>query len=166
MLKRVMVTLDGSRLAEEALSYAQHITAEKGEVVLLSVVDIPEFPAYSFYPAPVTVREPENSEAVKKLKGQTRDYLQQIADSLRKIGFQVRMEIRVGEPATTIVETADELEVDAIIMSTHGRSGFSRWLFGSVTQKVLNAMPCPVLVIPGTQRMLARQEQSEAASVQ
>ena len=56
--------------------------------------------------------------------------------------------VEAGDPATVIVETAQKLHVDAIVMSTHGRSGLSRWLFGSVTQKVLAASCCPVFVIP------------------
>ena len=60
----------------------------------------------------------------------------------------VGVEVHVGEPANVIVETAERLKVDAIVMSTHGRSGLSRWLFGSVTNKVLSANVCPVYVIP------------------
>ena len=48
-------------------------------------------------------------------------------------------------------------------MSTHGRSGFSKWLFGSVTQKVLSAMPCPVIVIPGYDELVAPTEEKADA---
>jgi nucleotide-binding universal stress UspA family protein len=53
-----------------------------------------------------------------------------------------------GEPASVIVDIAGRLRVDTIIMTTHGRSDVSRWLFESVTSKVLAIVTCPVLVIP------------------
>ncbi|MBZ0306650.1 MAG: universal stress protein [Anaerolineae bacterium] len=53
-----------------------------------------------------------------------------------------------GRPSETIVEVAKKLNVDAIVMSTHGRSGLSLLLLGSVTHKVLNTSACPVFVIP------------------
>jgi nucleotide-binding universal stress UspA family protein len=81
-------------------------------------------------------------------------YLKRIAENLTATSqLEVRYEFFTGEPASIIVDRAKALNVDAIVMSTHGRSGFSRWLFGSVTQKVLNAMPCPVLVVPGAKKV-------------
>ena len=63
--------------------------------------------------------------------------------------LKVNIEVCVGNVTSVIVERAHALHVDAIVMSTHGRSGLNRWMFGSVTQRVLALMPCPVLVVPG-----------------
>ena len=76
------------------------------------------------------------------------DYLNQITQNLPKPHPQIEISVQVGSPADVIVDTAKSFGVDAIVMSTHGRTGLSRWLFGSVTQKVLSATPCPVFVIP------------------
>lgn len=149
LLQHIMVTLDGSQLAEEALSYARGIVAPEGRITLLSVVDVPEFPMYSFYPTPVVTHEGEYSSVLQELLEQSKLYLNKIADDLKAAGLQAEVRVEVGEPAGVIVEQARELAVDAIVMSTHGRSGFSRWLFGSITQKVLSVMPCPVFVVPG-----------------
>jgi nucleotide-binding universal stress UspA family protein len=88
-----------------------------------------------------------------------RDYLMRVSSELRKNHeVRVTMEIKVGKPADVITELAETEFVDAIVMSTHGRNGFERFIFGSVTQKVLNAMPCPVFVIPGKQLVKTEDE--------
>lgn len=68
------------------------------------------------------------------------------------LGFPSTIRVEVGEPAHTILQVASELDVDLIIMSTHGRSGVSRWLFGSVTGRVLSMAPRPVLIVPSHQQ--------------
>lgn len=163
MLSRVLVSLDGSELSELALPYAQKVTDKSGEIVLLSVVDLPDFPIYTVYPIPVATPEPDYSSIVNDLLANARDYLENIANQLRLAGYRVKTVVTCGEAATSILEEAVDREVDAIIMSTHGRSGFSKWLFGSVTQKVLNAMPCPVIVVPGKQHILNKQQKADEA---
>ncbi len=149
MLKHVLVPLDGSQLAEKAVDYAQQIVAPNGRITLLTVLNIPDYPLYGFYPTPVVIEGTDYQTAAKTLIPQAREYLEGIASVLREHKLQVHIETAMGEPAAVIVDSAQNLGVDVIVMSTHGRSGFSRWLFGSITQKVLAATPCPVLVIPG-----------------
>ncbi|TFH42686.1 MAG: universal stress protein, partial [Chrysiogenales bacterium] len=75
-------------------------------------------------------------------------YLDKTADGLRKDGISVETRIVVdGEPASKILETAKEENADLIIMSTHGRSGFTRWIFGSVANRVLIHSSIPVLMV-------------------
>ncbi|MEL6527191.1 MAG: universal stress protein, partial [Chloroflexota bacterium] len=76
-------------------------------------------------------------------------YLQRQADNLRRKGYRVDCVVEVGRPAEAINAVAERVSAQAIIMTTHGRTGFSKWLFGSVTQKVIAQMPCPVMVVPG-----------------
>jgi len=149
MLKHILVTLDGSELSERALQYAQQILGDNGQITLLSVVDVPEVAAYNFYPVPVIPSETEQETLISDLRQQAADYLKEHAKSLNASGIQAESLVLVGEPANIIIEKAEECKADAIVMSTHGRSGLSRWLFGSVTQKVLSSMPCPVFVVPG-----------------
>jgi nucleotide-binding universal stress UspA family protein len=159
MLSQVLVSLDGSELAERAIKYAQQIVAPAGEIILLSVVDIPDFPIYTVYPMTVVSPEPDYSTVVTDLLANSKEYLEGLANNLRLQGLRVKTIVKSGEPATCIIEVAEELKVDMIVMSTHGRSGFSKWLFGSVTQKVLSALPCPVTVVPGTAENPAKTEE-------
>lgn len=149
MLDHILVSLDGSELSERALKYAREVLCDKGHITLLCVVDVPEIAAYNFYPVPVVATEPDQETLIDNLRKQATDYLAEQAKSLQAPDLTVEALVLVGEPASVIVEQAEERKVDAIVMSTHGRSGLSRWLFGSVTQKVLGTMPCPVFVVPG-----------------
>ncbi len=145
MLKHILVPLDGSKLAEEALEHALNIIGPKGKITLLSAVDIPEVPVYGYYP-PATM--PDFEATIKDLLPQADAYLKSIAKRLESDNVEVSIEAQIGDPAEVIAETALKHHIDAIVMSTHGRSGLSRWLFGSVTSKVLDAKACPVYVVP------------------
>jgi nucleotide-binding universal stress UspA family protein len=150
MLKHLLVPLDGSPLSEAALPIARHVLGTEGTLTLLNVVDLPDVNIAVLYDMPVI----STRDAPDKLLAETREnaltYLQRLAEKIYLPStVKVNIEVCVGNPTTTIVERAQALHVDAIVMSTHGRSGFSRWVFGSVTQRVLNLMPCPVLVVPG-----------------
>jgi nucleotide-binding universal stress UspA family protein len=147
MFKNVLVTIDGSELSEQALDYAREIVAPDGVILLLSVVDLPDVTAYGMYPMSVAVDYYDKT--MSYAEAGTQDYVSRIADDLRARGSNVRELVAVGDAAERIVAQAKESDVDAIVMTTHGRTGLNQWLFGSVTQKVLSRMPCPVLVIPG-----------------
>jgi nucleotide-binding universal stress UspA family protein len=149
MLSQVLVTLDGSQLSERALNYARQVVDTTGEITLLTVVDVPDYPIYTVYPMPLPAPEPDYSTIVTDMLTIAREYVDGIANSLRLAGYRVKTVVKSGDPATNIIEVAQERKVDAIVISTHGRSGLSKWLFGSVTQKVLSVMPCPVIVVPG-----------------
>ena len=140
MLKHILVPLDGSALAEKALDYAVQIIAPKRRITLVCIVEVPDV-ASSFHPEVMMIEDNLAS---------ARGYLDRIANELRK-EHQLRVDIvvEVGKPADVITKIAENEFVDAIVISTHGRTGVERFIFGSVTQKVLNAMPCPVFVVPG-----------------
>ncbi len=159
MLQHVLVPLDGSSLAEEALAYARQIVGAGAKITLLTVVDIPEYPIYYYYPAPMVSRDMESAETKDLLK-QASEYLEKMAATLQSDEITVRIEAQVGQSAPVIVETAAKDQVDAIVMSTHGRSGLGRWLFGSVTNKVLETASCPVFVIPGKKLQQLRKERA------
>lgn len=164
MFKHIMVPLDGSKLAETALDYVGHLVGAGSRITLVSVVQLPQFPIYDFYPTPSTVI-PKYETALDDAIPFARDYLARIADRLREeISAEVDTLVETGEPGEMLVSKAEALKVDAIVMSTHGRSGLGRWLFGSVTQKVLEAGVCPVFVVPNLKRAAAKTQKREAAS--
>lgn len=166
MLKHVLVTLDGSELSETALDYSRQIVAPDGRITLLSVMDMPETQVYTMYEVPVVVQTDDYNKFVASAESGARDYLKRMAELLAdKCDCQIQSEFAIGDPASVIIDRAKALKVDAIVMSTHGRSGISRWLFGSVTHRVMSEMPCPVFVIPGLKLMAARRDTREEEAV-
>lgn len=162
MLKTILVPLDGSKLAESALDYAYQVVAPGGKLVLLSVVQVPQFPMYDFYPAPTPVT-PQLDATLNDALPIARDYLHRISGKAKKDGVVVVEEVETGDPAEVITRRARELHADVIVMSTHGRSGFGRLLFGSVTQKVLASTIVPVLVVPNLQKEKDKTKELAAA---
>ncbi len=141
MFKKVLVPLDGSPLAEQALATAATFSEE---IVLLQVPvaqdvfttavtggDIPMF---------VTALDEDGLS-------ETEQYLADTAAKWRRADLAVTTRVEVGEAAHTIVDVAAAEAVELIVMSTHGRSGVRRILFGSVTEAVLKHAPCPVLAL-------------------
>ncbi len=141
MYKRVVVPLDGSRLAEGIVPFLLGIAGPLDlEVVLLRVVT----------PIPPTVIEASRHVEVEDVEGrlaEARRYLAPIAESLASRGIRVRTEARHGEPVTEILACAREVGADLIAMTTHGRTGLGRLLFGSVAEAVLRQAEIPVLLM-------------------
>lgn len=155
MLSHVLVPLDESALAETALPYALKIVKPDGKITLLSVIDVSEFVTPALYPSaigpgpvPMAGFEEEIESMRMRRTDHLKTYLQQVCADITRNGLQIEILTKSGRPSETIVEVAKKLNVDAIVMSTHGRSGLSLLLLGSVTHKVLNTAVCPVFVIP------------------
>lgn len=131
---------------EHARAIAQGCLVDK--VILLRVV-VPLIVDVKDYIAADRIREAEG-----KLEADAREYLEKTAAGLRKDGIPVEIRIVVdGEPAAKILEAAKEQKANLIIMSTHGRSGFPQWVFGSVAHRVLVHSPVPVLMtVPGASK--------------
>lgn len=165
MLHHVLVPLDGSRLAQTALEYAERLVGPGDQITLLTVVQAPEVPLYDFYPMPATVIHEYESSLSDALPF-AQEYLARIAAQMQSaLKVETNTLVEVGQPENTIVEVAERLRVDAIVMSTHGRSGLNRWLFGSVTQKVLAVASCPVFVIPNRRPQEQREVEKANAAV-
>lgn len=145
MHEKMLVPLDGSELAEVVLPYAEELASKlKTEVALLQVVPR----AHQAYDSYWTAYElPYTDEEMKPLKASAEDYLKRVADGLRDKGITTEIEVRVGTAADEIIELADEANIDVIGISTHGRSGVSRWALGSVADKVVRGTKRPVALI-------------------
>ena len=164
MIAHVLVPLDGSLLARSALDYALKLIGDAGKITLLTILQPPEVPIYDFYPVTMSPQKDYEAGFTEALT-HAQDYLYQItAEIQEKYAVTIEATVETGDPATAIIETAAKLHTDAIVMSTHGRSGISRWLFGSVTQKVLAASCCPVFVIPP--QVVEERKTSEQKAVQ
>jgi nucleotide-binding universal stress UspA family protein len=145
MIRKILVPLDGSRLAEKALPYAQSL-AEKYEAELILVQAIP--PAIVMPIGEFGVL-PHDLGPVRDAEAQTAaEYLEELEEKLRAEGLTCRsLVLKDLEVADAIVDIASEESVDVIVKTTHGRSGLSRWVYGSVATKVLQQAPCPVFLI-------------------
>jgi nucleotide-binding universal stress UspA family protein len=130
MLRTILVPLDGSRLAERALEYATAIAVPTGARLILMRA----------------VAETEAWHAAER-------YLNDTAFGLRERGFDCFIATPVGSAADWIVAEAESREVDLVAMSTHGRTGPGRWLFGSIAESVVASSPVPVLVERAWQRI-------------
>jgi len=135
MLNKILVPLDGSPLAERALTYATALAGATGANLLLVRA------AFSHTLAGVDPRERQLG-ALQEAEA----YLQQIATKVRDQGFACETVARYGHAAECITESARTRHVDLIVMATHGRTGPGRWVLGSVAEAVVAASPIPVLV--------------------
>jgi len=144
MYKKILVPLDGSTLAENSLEHIRAVAQGRlvDKVILFRVVE----------PILIDVKDYIGAEssrkAEEKLETDAKKYLDKIARDLKKDGIPAESRIIVnGEPATKILETAKEENVDLIIMSTHGKSELLHWVFGSVAHKVLGNSSIPILLV-------------------
>lgn len=152
MYSKVLVPLDGSQFAEQALPHAQSITAGGPlEIHLLSVAPALEEQALSavdMYPVYV-YREytVDYGSETERIRADLQDYLNQVAKRFQSSGQVVIKAIRFGQPAEEIITYAHENGCDLIVMSTHGRSGLGRWVYGSIADKILRGSTTPVLLV-------------------
>jgi nucleotide-binding universal stress UspA family protein len=141
-IKRILVPLDGSELAERALLPARHLaTAFDAEILLLRVREFPRFAVDSVAAGMYT------SAVEEAILAAAEDYLAQAASRLQTQGVRVRWETQLGLVTERILETAQEHAVNLIVMSTHGRSGLERWVMGSEAERVLSSSQVPVLLV-------------------
>jgi len=148
VLRKLLVPLDGSRLAECALPYAEEIAGgcDIKEVMLVSVTErVQGYRATDEPGQPTGLRL--IPEAFGKKDKEAERYLLEIAKGLEKKGIQARTDVLLWPPAEAIVGYAEQYGADLIIMSSHGRSGPSRWAFGSVAEKIFRASRVPVLMV-------------------
>jgi nucleotide-binding universal stress UspA family protein len=141
MYKKILVPLDGSELAQIALDQAEKLAKTfDAEIVLFQVV--PFMPIYGS-PELVTplIVDEKQKEAAEK-------YLANLVEELKKRGLKTTATVRTGQQvAVEIIDFAKESGVDLIVMCTHGRSGISRWVLGSIAHKVLTRAETPILLV-------------------
>jgi nucleotide-binding universal stress UspA family protein len=147
MYEKILAPLDGSELSECSLQHikAVAIGCQVPEVILIRVTEPVSSLVYSGYPEMI------DGNLISRLEEQSRDqaknYIEKIAVRLKREGINVKTTVVSGSPADEILDYVKNNKIDLIIMSTHGKSGISRFAFGSVAEKVLRHSTVPVLVI-------------------
>jgi len=159
MYKRALVPLDGSELAETIIPFLVEIAGPLDmSVALLRVVE----------PVPPTVIEASRHVEVENVEARLKDaeeYLAPLAATLRARGVGVTCLVRRGQPVSDeIVAAAREAGADLIAMTTHGRSGLGRLLFGSVAEAVLRQAHLPVFLLRQTEAQLTQQRKAKEAA--
>jgi len=140
MYKKILVPLDGSELAECVLPHVKAIAAgcSTGQVVLLRIVE----------PLPAGIPPAVDFEVVQKAGVKAAEgYLVKVKAQLSEEGLNVEAKVLTGRPAETITDFAQREKVDLIALATHGRSGISRWVFGSVADRLVRSSSVPILLI-------------------
>jgi nucleotide-binding universal stress UspA family protein len=146
MFNHLLVPLDGSHLAEAALSPALELASKFNSKITLVWVLQP--PHLIMTAANGSVYAQLLIDMRKQSEQDAHAYLREHQESLQKQGYAVHIQVAEGENiADALLEVASSLTVDTIVMSTHGRGGLSRWVFGSVADKVLRYADVPVLLI-------------------
>jgi nucleotide-binding universal stress UspA family protein len=143
--KKILVPLDGSKLAEVVLPHVEQLAWELGSsLILLRVVKPPRSTEAPWAEDMMALNQ--EREAVFRRDAET--YLSARRGELRGKGIEISTYVITSESvAGAILDFAEQQAVDLIAMSTHGRSGLSRWVYGSVAEKVLQGAACPVLLI-------------------
>jgi nucleotide-binding universal stress UspA family protein len=149
MYEKILVPLDGSKVGEAALPYVEELVSKMAPKVKVEVTLLQVISSLTHYviAGEASVQVPYNEREIEQIKEKARDYLDKTGECLRSKGVVVKIKVATGNAAEEIIKFAEETKTDLVAMSTHGRSGLSRWAFGSVTDKVLRAGNLPILVI-------------------
>ena len=141
MFSRILIPLDGSKTAEKVLPYARRLASVSHVVVdLLGVVEMTDIAG------DIASNEAAYAEALIREAGRnSTEYLESLAKTFRT--GRVRYRVEQGRPEYIIIAAASADSGSLIAMATHGRSGVTRWLLGSVTEKVLRGTVNPLLVV-------------------
>lgn len=141
-LTRVLVPVDFSPLSKKALRYATRLAQQfRAELNIFHVVEPEVPPAFDgFMIAPPVVSSGSSASCAGQLRS--------LVNLVRKAGVaDVNSTVRTGLAAFEIVEAAKELDVDLIVIATHGYTGWKHFAIGSTAERVVRAAPCPVLVV-------------------
>ena len=142
--KKMLVPLDASDFAECVFDHAREIASARAipDVVLFTVVEPVRPVVYSYFGD----KGAKGAESAAQESAMA--YLDAVKTRLGLESSNVTTVVASGEPSAKILEFVKENGVDLVVMSTHGRSGVSKWFLGSVVEKVLRGSTAPVFLVP------------------
>ena len=139
---RILVATDFSETAERALAFAKALAKGSDRAVLLLA-------HVHFVPLEIEALAVRGAEQVfTDIHEHARAQLAELAGKLRDEGFDVEYEARDGVVDTVLLDIANDLSADVIVMGTHARRGLGHVVLGSIAERVLRHAPCPVVVVP------------------
>ena len=147
MYKKIMVPLDGSKLAECALSHVESIAkgSQPTEVLIVQAVEPISIPYGTEVSRFASLEQVEAFQT--HLKAAAEKYVKEIADRLAKAGITARGAVVYGKAGEALMDYVTKNGVDLVVIASHGRSGISRWVWGSVADRLLRTVKAPVLIV-------------------
>jgi len=149
-LKKILLPLDGSPFSETPIPFVKELTkGTKAEIILTVVSEPPLVPSYGDRPINPTWKKHRDT-LWAETQQQASEYLKGIKPRLEKQGMKVKSQVipgDLGKVAENIMQAAQKENVDLIAMATHGRTGVSRWVYGGVTNRIVEQSIQPVLLI-------------------
>ncbi len=144
MFTRILVPLDGSDRAEQAIPVAARIVrAANGTVILVQVTELPSnFFTEGKYPSQIY-----SEDLIEEGKALAANYLYNVSKKPELVDLKTEIRVEYGDAAQSILAAVEPLEVDLIVMCSHGYTGFKRWALGSVAHKIIPHSSVPVLVL-------------------
>ena len=147
MYKKIMVPLDGSKLAECVLPHLETIVkgCESPEVIVVKVVEpfsVPYGREVSHFTSLEQVKAFETHR-----KAEAEKYLKEVVARLGKRGVKARAKVIYGKADKSLSDYANKNDIDLVVIATHGRSGISRWVWGSVADRIVRSVCVPVLMV-------------------
>ena len=152
MYKKIMVPLDGSKLAECVFPHLETIIkgCESPEVIVVQAVEPLSVPYGREVLQFTSLEQVKAFETHQKVEAEK--YLKEIVARLEKTGVNVKADVIYGKAGESLSDYATKNDVDLVIIATHGRSGISRWVWGSVADRLVRSVCVPVLMVraPGS----------------
>ena len=144
MYQTILVPLDGSQLAECVLPHVQTLVrgSQAKRVIFARVVEPFRPPTGDYILAEDQIRKME-----AEMRADAEKYLKDIVSRTKYDGVRVESAVLYGRAADTLAEFATKNPIDIIIIATHGRSGVSRWVWGSIADRILRSSCVPVLMV-------------------
>jgi nucleotide-binding universal stress UspA family protein len=141
-ISRIVCATDFSDSSEYAQRYALGLSEVFGaELRLVHVVELPFLPTYSL------AGVPSLALPVEQVEEGARKHMEQAVEACRAAHPGTEGVVRTGSPFVEVINYAREVEADLIVVGTHGRTGLSHMLIGSVAEKIVRKAPCPVLSV-------------------
>jgi len=147
MYKKIVVPLDGSELAECVFPHLETIVkgCQSPEVIVVRTVEPLTVPYGREVAQFTSLEQVEAFETHQKVDAEK--YLKEVVARLKKNGVNARAEVVYGKAGESLGDYVTKNDVDLVIIATHGRSGVSRWVWGSVADRLLRSVSVPVLMV-------------------
>ena len=145
MIDRILVATDGSPATKKAVGYAIDV-AEMADAELHALYSVAQAPPGTLPREEWTTKETWD-EIPSGVEGEAKEAIEDVVEEAESEGIEVTRAVRMGEPHKKIIEYADENDIDLIVMGTHGKTGLTNILIGSVTERVVRYSDTPVLTV-------------------
>ncbi len=142
MIKRILLLTDGSKVSKKAFPYAEELCRQFGAKLFILIVN-------ELYPHMTERRSLDTMyhQAVETIEKDLRKKVAEYVNDSEFRNIQCTGEVRTGEPSQQIIAYAEEIDADMIVVASHGRTGLSHILLGSVAERISRYAPCPVLIV-------------------